>query len=98
LSHPGPPKFRNLSESYIIIFTNKLKKLNITPKKEEKIKIKMSVATTMEPVRDSQVPSWLFGPRTDVLAAPTPIGPLSNTGNVLCFNRNVSKLYNNSVV
>jgi hypothetical protein len=40
LSHPGPPKFRNLSESYIIIFTNKLKKLNITPKKEEKIKIK----------------------------------------------------------
>ena len=58
----------------------------------------MSMATTMEPVRDSQVPSWLFGPRTDVLAAPAPIGPLSNTGNVLCFNRNVSKLYNNSVV
>jgi hypothetical protein len=53
--------------------------LNITPKKEEKIKIKMSMATTMEPVRDSQVPSWLFGPRTDVLAAPAPIGPLSNT-------------------
>ena len=56
------------------------------------------MAKAMEPVRDSHAPSWLFGPRTDVQAAPALIGPLSNTGNFFCFNCNVSNLYNNSVV
>ena len=52
----------------------------------------------MEPVRDSKAPSWLFGHRTDVQTAPACIGPLSNTGNLFCFDSNVSTLYNNSAV
>ena len=55
---------RSLSESYIIILLNKLKIVE----KYQKIQNKMSMTKAMGPSRDSQAPSWLSRPWTDVLA------------------------------
>ena len=56
------------------------------------------MATSMEPVRDSHAPYWLFGAQTDGQAAAALTCPSSNTGSSFYFNSNVSNLYNNSVV
>ena len=43
--------------------------------KNEKNQNKMSMTKVMEPFRDSQAPSWLPGPGTDVLTEPPLIVP-----------------------
>ena len=65
-------EFRSLGEFYIVIFLNKLKLVENTPK-NEKNQNKTSMVKAMGPFRDSQAPSWLFGSRTDV-----PTEPLSH--------------------
>ena len=74
---------RSLSEFYIIFFFNKLKLVENTKKtkhkkQNEKNQNKMSMAKVMRPFRNSQSPSWLSGPRTDVPAEPPLIGHTLN--------------------
>ena len=60
-----------LSEFYIIIFLNKLKIVENTPKKLKKNQNKISMAKALGLFRDSQAPSWVSGPRTNVPAEPS---------------------------
>jgi hypothetical protein len=61
---------RSLIELYIIIFLNKLKIVqNKKMKKINKTK-RLWLRLCMRHFRDSQAPSWLSGPRTDVPAEP----------------------------
>jgi hypothetical protein len=47
-------------------------------KTNKKNQNKTSIAKAMGSFRDSQVPSWLSGPQTDVPAEPPVIGPARN--------------------
>jgi hypothetical protein len=69
----------------MIIFLNELKLVENTKKtkskaqkKNEKNQNKMTMAKVMGPFKNSQSPSWLSGPRTDVPAEPPLIGPTLN--------------------
>ena len=66
------PEFRNLSEFYIlvVIFLNKLKIVENIPKNWGKNQNKTPMAKAMMPFKNSQTPSWLSGPRTDVPTDP----------------------------
>ena len=80
VSDDQQPQFRSLSEFYIIIFLNKNK---------------TSMARTMGPFRNSQNPSWLSGPRTDIPTEPcvnhmhvhgTNIIPVSSYNSIKLFD------------
>jgi hypothetical protein len=60
---------RSLTEIYIIIFLQKLKIFENTPKNMKNLN-KMSMAKAMGPFRDSGAPSWLSVTQTDSLNNP----------------------------
>ena len=95
MNYDQQPEFRNLSEYYIlvVIFLNKLKIVENIPKN------KTSMAKAMMPFKDSQTPSLISGPRTDVQAEFPLIGPADPCvlSNIVYYVSNHKYMFNSIV-